>query len=283
MSAVSRNGRCLCGHYRFEVNAPPLWIAYCHCESCRRATGSPVSCYVGVADEAVRFEPAEPPAFHSSPPVTRTFCEHCGTPLFYAAEFFPGELHLFRSNFDRPGDYEPTRHVLFNEHEAGFDVYDDLPRYGTVPRQVIGWGPKPAVRVLFIGTGNSIRSILAEALLNLKNGSVDGIRVRAHSAGSAPTGEVNPRVREMLAPHRSGIDRPHSKSWDAFTDESAPTMDWVITLCDDAAEHCPVFPGDAENRHWELPDPSSGAETLEATRVAIEEAVDAFLADLGAV
>lgn len=277
------DGRCLCGHYRFEATEQALWIAYCHCESCRRATGSPVSCYVGLREHGVRFN-RQPPVFASSPPVQRTFCEHCGTPLYYAAEFFPGELHLFRSNFARPEAYRPTRHVLFNEHEPGFDVYDDLPRYGTEPGKVIAWGPKPAVRVLFLCTGNSVRSILAEAILNLKQAEIGGLRVRAHSAGSEPAGKVNPGALELLAPHRHELDRPASKSWDVFTGDAAPPMDWVITLCDNAAAAtCPVFPGQAAKRHWGLPDPATGAATFADTWTAVEQKVDAFLEELGAI
>ncbi len=276
------NGRCLCGHYRFEVQDDPLWVAYCHCESCRRVTGSPVTDYVGFRDSTVRFEP-EPPVFASSPPVRRAYCEHCSTPLYYAADFFPGELHLFRTNFERPEAYQPTRHVLFNEHEPDFEVYDDLPRYGTERGKVIAWGPRPAVRVLFLCTGNSARSILAEAILNLRAASLEGRRVRAHSAGSTPTGEVNPGAMQLLTPHRHRLDRPHSKSWDAFTGDDAPDIDWVITLCDNAAaEPCPVFPGQAQTQHWGLPDPATGAATFEATWAAIEQKVDAFLDEIGA-
>ena len=275
-------GRCLCGHYRFEVQEAPLWAAYCHCESCRRSSGAPVTSYVGFRADAVRFEP-EPPVYASSPPVRRTYCEHCSTPLSYAADFFPGELHLFRTNFDQPEAFEPTRHVLFNEHEADFDVYDDLPRYGTERGKVIAWGPRPAFRVLFLCTGNSARSILAEAILNLKAARIGERQVRAHSAGSTPVGKVNPGALALLEKHRYRLDRPHSKSWDAFTEDGAPPMDWVITLCDNAAaEVCPAFPGPAGKQHWGLPDPASGAATFEATWAAIEERVDAFLSEVGA-
>ncbi len=276
-------GRCLCGHYRYRVEAPPLWVAYCHCESCRRATGSPAPCYTGFPEHAVHFDPAPPPTFASSPPVRRSFCEHCGTPLSYAAEFFPGELHLFRSNFERPGAYEPTRHVLFNEHEADFDIHDDLPRYGTEPGRIIAWGPRPALRVLFLCRQNSARSILAEAILNLRKARLGDRRVRAHSAGSEPAGEIDPGALALLSPHRYRLDRARSRSWDFFTTDEAPTIDWVITLCDEvAAEPCPAFPGDAGRRHWGLPDPATGAATFEDTWAAIEQRVDGFLEELGA-
>ena len=173
--------------------------------------------------------------------------------------------------------------MLFNEREPDFEIYDDLPRYGTERGKVIAWGPKPAIRILFLCTGNSARSILAEAILNLREAEVDSLRLRAHSAGSTPTGQVNPAALELLRAHRHKLDRPLSKSWDAFTTAEAPPVDWVITLCDDAAaEACPVFPGRAERQHWGLPDPATGAATFEATWAAIEQKVDAFLQEVGA-
>ena len=245
-------------------------------------TGSPVTDYVGFRDTTVTFN-RQPPVFASTPPVRRAYCEHCSTPLYYAADFFPDELHLFRTNFERPEAYAPTRHVLFNEHEADFEIYDDLPRYGTERGKVIAWGPKPALRVLFLCTGNSARSILAEGILNLRGARLEGKRIRAHIAGSTPTGEVNPGARDLLAPYRHRIDRPLSKSWDTFTGPDAPPIDYAITLCDNAAaEACPVFPGPATKQHWGMPDPADGSVTFEATWQAIEQKVDAFLEEIGA-
>jgi arsenate reductase len=244
--------------------------------------GSPVADYVGFATNAVHFD-REPPVFASSPPVRRAYCEHCGTPLSYAADFFPGELHLFRTNFEQPEIYPPTRHVLFNEHEADFEIYDDLPRYGMTPGKVIAWGPRPALRVLFLCTGNSARSILAEAILTLKGARLGERFIRGHSAGSTPTGNVNPGARELLETHRHRLDKVYSKSWDEFAGADAPAIDWVITLCDNAAaEACPVFSGAPEKLHWGLPDPATGATTFEDTWAAIEQRVDAFLEELGA-
>ncbi|HEY5646424.1 MAG TPA: GFA family protein [Pseudomonadales bacterium] len=281
--APAAGGRCLCGRYRFHTRGNPLWVAHCHCESCRRHTGAPVATYAGYLQEAVGFEPETPPFFNSSAGVRRSFCERCSTPLAYAAEFFPGEIHLFRSTFDEPAALEVTRHVLFNEREADFDVHDDLPRYGTVPGQIIGWGPRPALRVLFLCTGNSARSILAEAMLNLRGARIGAKRVRAHSAGSTPLGEVNPAALTLLEPYRHRLDQPRSKSWDEFSSVGAPPLDWVITLCDSAAtEACPIFPGGAEKRHWSLPDPATGAATFEDTWRSLDARLTAFLEELSA-
>lgn len=276
-------GRCLCGHYRFTAEGTPIWVATCHCESCRRATGAPLVPYVGYPDERVRFAPAEPPFFTSSPGVARGYCEQCATPLYYRADGYPGETHLFRSNFEQPTAFTPTRHTFYDGREADMEVYDDLPRYGGEPYGLLGWGPRPAFRVLFLCTGNSARSILAEAVLNLKNAEQDGRRVRGHSAGSNPTGQVNPGAVALLQPHAWRLDRPRSKSWDEFTTPGSPPLEWVITLCDNAAgETCPVFHGAPRRLHWGLPDPASGAVTFEATWQALEERIDAFLQELGA-
>jgi len=113
--------------------------------------------------------------------------------------------------------------------------------------------PRP-YNVLFLCTGNSARSILAEGLLNVEGQG----RFRAYSAGSFPKGAVNPCALKTL--ERAGISPEgfRSKSWDEFAVPGAPVMDFVFTVCDDAAgEVCPVWPGHPVTAHWGVPDPSS--------------------------
>lgn len=137
------------------------------------------------------------------------------------------------------------------------------------------------IRILVLCTGNSSRSILAEALFR----ELGGARIDVESAGSDPTGRVNPRAEAIL--DEAGIDHgwARSKSMAAFLDRP---FDHVITVCDDAAEVCPVFPGPARRTHWSIPDPAKATGTDEeqlavyrATYADLRQRIGDFLATLG--
>lgn len=124
--------------------------------------------------------------------------------------------------------------------------------------------------VLILCTHNSARSVLSEAMLNYWAGRL-GRNVQAYSAGSAPSGRINPLALEVL--RAAGIDtsRCYSKSWDEFAKPDAPKMRIVITVCDSAAaEVCPVWPGSPVKVHWGYPDPSNAPGGEEGKRQAFE-------------
>jgi arsenate reductase (thioredoxin) len=135
---------------------------------------------------------------------------------------------------------------------------------------------------LFICTGNSARSIIAEGLMN----QLGGGRFRAYSAGSHPSGTVNPFALQTLTKLRIPADGFRSKNWDEFARPDAPLFDFVFTVCDNAAgETCPIWPGQPMTAHWGVPDPAAfeGSDDQKAnvfmgTAVALKRRIELMLA-----
>ncbi len=122
--------------------------------------------------------------------------------------------------------------------------------------------------VLVLCTGNSARSILGEVLFNVMGKG----KFKAYSAGSKPAGKVNPGAIELLQQQGHSIEGLRSKSWDEFAAPGAPEIDFIFTVCDNAAgETCPIWPGKPATAHWGIPDPAH-VEGVEARRAAFKTA-----------
>jgi len=128
---------------------------------------------------------------------------------------------------------------------------------------------KEHYNVLFLCTGNSARSIMAEGLMNAKGGP----RFTAYSAGSHPSGKVRPEAIKQLRAADIPTTEFRSKSWDEFANPDAPKMDFVFTVCDNAAhEVCPIWPGHPMTAHWGIPDPAAVHGTPEEVERAYRDA-----------
>jgi arsenate reductase (thioredoxin) len=122
--------------------------------------------------------------------------------------------------------------------------------------------------VLFLCTGNSARSVMSEALVTTMGGG----RFRGFSAGSRPTGRVNPFAIEMIAPTGYDVSQLRSKSWDEFAGGGAEKMDFIITVCDNAAgETCPYWPGHPSTAHWGYEDPAALEGTDDQKRASFKK------------
>jgi arsenate reductase (thioredoxin) len=129
-----------------------------------------------------------------------------------------------------------------------------------------------ALNVLFLCTGNSARSIMAEALIN--HLAIGKGKFKGFSAGSHPVGRVHPLAVETLAANQLPVDGYSSKSWDQFSRPGAPRLDFVFTVCDQAAaEVCPIWPGQPMTAHWGVPDPAAFQGSREEQRRAFRDAL----------
>jgi len=128
--------------------------------------------------------------------------------------------------------------------------------------------PDHPYNVLFLCTGNSARSIIAEAILNREGRG----HFRAFSAGSHPKGQVHPYTLDLLRQMHFDVSQFRSKSWNEFAKSDAPKLDFVFTVCDDAAnEPCPYWPGQPMTAHWGLPDPAVATGTEAEIRLAFAD------------
>jgi len=141
---------------------------------------------------------------------------------------------------------------------------------------------KDHYNVLFLRSGNSARSIMAEAILNREGRG----RFKAFSAGSHPKGKINPHTLDLLHKFNYDVSKLRSKSWAEFAKPGAPDLDFVFTVCDNAAgESCPLWPGQPITAHWGIPDPAAAEGSAAEIALAFKDAyrmlnrrIDLFLA-----
>jgi hypothetical protein len=108
-------GRCLCGAVTYECGPPVINPSFCHCESCRRAAGAHVVAWATVKRDSFRITTGSPRSYASSPPVTRQFCEHCGTPLTYSNAQWPDTIDVTIATLDDPNSIQPAEHIWMED------------------------------------------------------------------------------------------------------------------------------------------------------------------------
>ena len=124
----NQTGRCLCGAVRFRFSGEVLASGHCHCESCRRATSSPVTTFFTVAKQGIAFSGDDYRFYASSPSVRRGFCGRCGSPLSYENEQRPEEMDIYVASLDPGGDFDIKEHWHWAERVSWLHCDDDLPK-----------------------------------------------------------------------------------------------------------------------------------------------------------
>ena len=133
-SGAPHAGACACGAVRFRAAGEPLWAAYCHCADCRKATGAPVTLWVGFAGDAVSWT-GTPAGRSGGAGILRQWCAGCGTPLAYADETIPGdEIYLAIGAFEAPERIAPQAHAFWASRLPFLAIADDLPRHDRYSR-----------------------------------------------------------------------------------------------------------------------------------------------------
>jgi hypothetical protein len=123
------SGGCVCGAIRYRVLGPPAMVAYCHCDDCRKNSGSVVSVLAGFQQAGFELESGNPTSFEATPTVKRSFCKSCGTPLFYENNNFPENTYIHIGSFDHPEELPPDRHTWVSERIIWHEVTDSLKQY----------------------------------------------------------------------------------------------------------------------------------------------------------
>lgn len=129
------SGGCRCGKYKFRVSAKPFLTSYCHCSDCRKATGAPVTVFVGFNEAEIQLGGKDALTYQSTPTVQRLFCGNCGTPIGYRDNRLPGEIYYYLGIMNKPENFCPTLHAWTAEQLAWLKINDDLPHFKAFSRQ----------------------------------------------------------------------------------------------------------------------------------------------------
>ncbi|HET7272365.1 MAG TPA: GFA family protein [Rubrobacter sp.] len=129
MGGDPREGGCFCGRVRYRVAREPLGSAICHCVSCRRTSGAQSVAWLTFPFDGFSFLSADPREYRSSPGVSRTFCESCGTSLTYRQDEDPDSIDVTTASLDLPDEFPPTRHIWLEDKVDWESVNDGLPRF----------------------------------------------------------------------------------------------------------------------------------------------------------
>jgi len=128
-------GSCSCGRVRYRATEDPFLVSYCHCTDCRKATGAPVTVFVGFKSADVQFKGEKPDRHRPTPTVDRLFCAICGTPIGYEDDQLPDEIYFYSSTLEDPSRYLPQLHAWVSERLDWLHIEDDLPHYERFSRQ----------------------------------------------------------------------------------------------------------------------------------------------------
>jgi len=130
LSESKLSGHCYCGAIKFEIDGDPYWVGHCHCESCRRASGSAMTTFAGFKLEQVTFSGAERSRRTTDDGVTRSFCADCGSPIGYESNIRPDEIHLHLGLFDDLDRLKPQDHSFLEEKASWLKADEHLPQSG---------------------------------------------------------------------------------------------------------------------------------------------------------
>jgi hypothetical protein len=134
MSEVKLSGRCYCAAVTFEIDGESDWVGHCHCQSCRRASGSVMTTFAGFRPEQVRFTGAMPKRYTTDDGVTRSFCAQCGSPVSFEIDSRSDEIHLHLGLFDDLEQLAPTNHSFIEEKPSWLHADEHLPN--------VDWSPE---------------------------------------------------------------------------------------------------------------------------------------------